>query len=284
MKVSFEATPAAGVSASQPLFPNRAGVYTTADNRLTPTNVTYHQGAGTADVLFSASPGGSVFGGSKQAVDYRSTARSGVIVAPDEGYVFAGWRHDDYTSLRGATIPAASGIMTYDTLTIYGDVELHAVFKPEEYTVNYHLHNGVNAATNPAIYTIETEMITLAPAQKAGDEFIGWTGSNGEMPQMVVTIPQGSVGEREYFANYLLSGCEDGSALGEKDEIWSAGNTLYVETVNKGSIIRIYTTEGMLQRVYTAVNEGMSTFRLQRGIYVVTINNSVGTKVTVKSN
>jgi len=281
--VSYEATPESGVSASQPLFPNKAWVRT-PDNLLTPTNVTYHQGAGVAVVTFSASTGGSIFGASTQAVDYRSKAHSGVIVAPDEGYTFVGWQHETYISLRGETIPAAFGIMHYDTLTIHGDVKLHAVFKPEKYAVRYHLNNGVNAATNPAIYTIETEMITLAPAQKSGDEFIGWTGSNSDMPQMVVTIPQGSIGEREYFANYLLSGCEDESILKEKDEIWSADNTLYVETVKKESVIRIYTTEGVLQRVYTAVNEGMSTFRLTRGIYVVTINNSVGTKVVIKSN
>jgi hypothetical protein len=131
MDVSFDAVPVAGACASQPLFLNQAWVLT-PDNRLTPTNYTYHQGAGVAAVTFSASLGGSIFGAAVQVVDYRSTARPGVIVAPDSGYVFAGWQHDAYTSLRGDTIPAASGIMQYDALTIHGNVELHAVFTPSE--------------------------------------------------------------------------------------------------------------------------------------------------------
>jgi hypothetical protein len=43
-----------------------------------------------------------------------------------------GWRHDEYVSLKGEVIKADSGIMHYDALTVYGNVELHAVFEPEE--------------------------------------------------------------------------------------------------------------------------------------------------------
>jgi hypothetical protein len=132
--VSFRATPAPGVSASQPLFPNQAWVTTSefdVPNPQTPTNYTYHHGAGIAMVYFSASPGGSIFGDSGQAVDYRSTALPGVIVAPDSGYYFVGWQHEAYISLRGDSIPAASGIERYEDIEIHGDVELHAVFAPE---------------------------------------------------------------------------------------------------------------------------------------------------------
>jgi hypothetical protein len=137
--VIYRATPAAGVSASQPLFPNRAWV-TTFENEspqyITPTNYTYHQGAGVAVVSFSASLGGTIFGATSQAVDYRSTASTGVLVAPDSGYIFAGWKHEAYTSLRGEVIPAAEGITRYEELEILGDIELHAVFEPDLPKVN----------------------------------------------------------------------------------------------------------------------------------------------------
>jgi uncharacterized repeat protein (TIGR01451 family) len=131
-EVSYVTTPVFGVSASQPLFPNQAWMTTSefGNSKVTPTNRTYHQGAGIALVTFSASLGGSIFGGSAQTVDFRTTAARGVIVVPDSGYVFVGWMHNAYTSLRGDYIPAAYGIMQYEDLIIHGDVELHAVFEP----------------------------------------------------------------------------------------------------------------------------------------------------------
>jgi uncharacterized repeat protein (TIGR01451 family) len=160
--ISYKATPISGVCASQPLFINRAWVTTSEFDapKLTATNAVYHQGAGIAIVTFSASLGGSiigsdVFSGSTsggnisgdaikddvsgysasgyltQAVDYSSTVRSGVLAVPDSGYIFVGWRHDAYVSLRGDSIPSAEGISHYEELKILGDITLQAVFLPE---------------------------------------------------------------------------------------------------------------------------------------------------------
>jgi uncharacterized repeat protein (TIGR01451 family) len=129
VKVRFEATPKEGASATQPLYVNRAWVQT-SDTLYVHTNSTYHQGAGVAIITFSAAGGGSIFNAERQALDYRTTPRAGVVVVPDSGYVFAGWQHDAYVSLRGEQIPAASGVMHLDSLVIYGDVELRANFVP----------------------------------------------------------------------------------------------------------------------------------------------------------
>jgi uncharacterized repeat protein (TIGR01451 family) len=132
----FKAQTQSGSVASQPLFVNSAWV-TVSDTILVPTDSsTYHQGAGVAAVIFSSGAGGFIFNSDVQAVDYRSTPRSGVIVVPDDGYKFVGWSHDAYVSLRGIEIPASDGIMHYDTLTIYGNVELHAVFAPTSTATN----------------------------------------------------------------------------------------------------------------------------------------------------
>jgi len=65
----------------------------------------------------------------------RSSPAGGVVIVPDEGYRFAGWSHGDYTSLSGAAIKAQEGIMHYDTLIVYGDVELRAHFVPIEASI-----------------------------------------------------------------------------------------------------------------------------------------------------
>ncbi|MDR1674926.1 MAG: DUF11 domain-containing protein, partial [Tannerella sp.] len=132
--LTYEATPASGACASQPMYINYAwvsavmGVNDTLHIR---TNDTYHQGAGVSIVTFSASAGGQLFNAGEQALDYRTSPRAGVLIVPDNGYRFAGWSHDEYYSLRGERIPADSGIMYYDSLVIYGDVRLRADFVPE---------------------------------------------------------------------------------------------------------------------------------------------------------
>jgi hypothetical protein len=129
--ISYEVTPESGVSASQPMYINHAWVQV-SDTIDVMTNKTYHQGAGVSIVTFSALLGGSIYNAEAQALDYRTMPRSCIIVAPDSGYCFAGWRHDEYVSLKGEVIRADSGIMHYEDIVIYGNVELHAVFEPDK--------------------------------------------------------------------------------------------------------------------------------------------------------
>ena len=68
------------------------------------------------------------------------------------------------------------------------------------YVIKYNLNGGV--ADNPIIYTEETETFTLNNPTRDGYEFIGWTGTDIEELTMVVTIPKGSKGGREYTANW----------------------------------------------------------------------------------
>jgi uncharacterized repeat protein (TIGR02543 family)/uncharacterized repeat protein (TIGR01451 family) len=285
VRVSFKALLASGVSASQPMFVNRAWI-TAGDTIHLPTvNSTYHQGAGVSVVTFSApAKGGDILNATPQALDYRTAPRTGVLAVPDEGYTFTGWSHDTYTSLRGEHIAARTGIMHYDTLTIYGTVELRAVFAPEQYPLRYHLHGGENAEGNPPAYTVESDVITLGAPHKANDVFTGWTGANGNDPQPSVTIPHGSTGERDYYANYLYSGREaiEPQPSIPEDKIWSSGDELYIRTAKAGSIARIYTPDGVLREQRTLLSAGMTKIRLDPGVYIVTLNNSAGQKIIIK--
>ena len=296
--VRFIATPLPGAVASQPMFENHAWIQT-ADT-IIPTNDTWHQGADVSRVTFSAGFGGNIYNATEQALDYRTTPRSGIVIVPDEGYRFAGWSHADYLSLRGNLITAQSGIMLYDTLTVYGDVELHANFDPEQYPITYHLNGGhfpsVIARDAPPViardeaiysqFSIESPSITLVAPEKAGDIFTGWTGSNGDEPQLTVTIPTGSTGEKIYFANYLLSGRDEIDVqpqLTQSDDlVWVVKNELFVRTTRAGSILRIYSLEGVLQRQHTILQPGETKYKLANGLYIVTLNNTLGQKVMIR--
>jgi len=284
--VTFKATPQSGSVASQPLFINKAIitiVRSPGDSTMVPSNGTYHQGAGISLITFSAGLGGNIYNAGDQALDFMTTPSAGIIIAPDEGYRFTGWSHGNYVSLRGATIKAQEGIMLYDTLTIYGNVKLHANFEPEEYPIEYYLNGSDNAKNNPVKYTIKTGTIALEAPQKTGDIFVGWTGSNGDEPQSDVNIQNGSTGELTFYANFLNSGREDvEEATVNEDKAWAVKEDLYVQTSKAGSIVRIFSTEGILRLQRTIVTPGTSLIKLQRGIYIVTINNNTGQKVLIE--
>jgi uncharacterized repeat protein (TIGR01451 family) len=129
-KVRFEAIPDMDVCASQPLLINYAWIRVSDTISISTANNTYHQGADAALVTFSSMSGGAIYNAKNQSVEYKRSVVDNILIVPDEGYVFAGWSHDDYISLRGEQIKARSGIMHCDTLTIYGSVELTAHFIP----------------------------------------------------------------------------------------------------------------------------------------------------------
>ncbi|MDR2473545.1 MAG: hypothetical protein LBD53_08330 [Tannerella sp.] len=43
----------------------------------------------------------------------------------------------------------------------------------------------------------------------------------------------------------------------------------------------MYTTDGVLYKQQTILNTGITTINLPRGIYICTLNNGIGTKVTL---
>lgn len=69
----------------------------------------------------------------------------------------------------------------------------------EVYQITYTDADGVD---NPTEYTVETSDIVLQSPVREGYDFIGWTGTNGDIPQRQVSIPQGSTGDRQYTAHW----------------------------------------------------------------------------------
>lgn len=75
------------------------------------------------------------------------------------------------------------------------------------YKITYDLAGGeiITVPFNPSTYTVETETFTLTNPWRTAYTFIGWTGSNGDIPQTVVNIVKGSTGDKNFTANWAIN-------------------------------------------------------------------------------
>ncbi|MBP5308092.1 MAG: InlB B-repeat-containing protein, partial [Clostridia bacterium] len=115
-----------------------------------------------------------------------------VLLPPSEReyYDFIGWQSDGEAI---ETIESGS----------FGDLTLVAVWRPVEFGVSYELHGAVNAESNPAVYTVESEF-TLEDPVKNGYEFTGWSGTSIDGTDKDVTVSAGSHGARAYEAHFEI--------------------------------------------------------------------------------
>ena len=123
-----------------------------------------------------------------------------IIIPKKDGYLFKGY----YTAKKSGTqVINDSGTILNDKTTLFSnDSILYAHWDLINYDIGYNLNGG--SAKNPISYSVESDDITLKNPSKTGYEFIGWTGSNGEVPQKNITILKGSTGNKNYVANYNL--------------------------------------------------------------------------------
>lgn len=112
------------------------------------------------------------------------------------GYVFKGWYNgnvkvsDDLSFIY--TMPNKDTVLTAKTT-------------PINYTISYNLNGGAVVVSNPTSYNIETPTFALHNPTKLGYVFVGWTGSNGTIPQKAVSIYKGSTGNKSYKANWTAA-------------------------------------------------------------------------------
>ena len=109
------------------------------------------------------------------------------------GYTFKGWTGSNGTTPQ-TTVQITKGSIGAKTYT--------ANWTPITYTITYDYAKG--EGNNPATYTVETPTFQLA-VTRLGYTFLGWTGSNGDVPQTVVNIATGSTGDRNYTANWAIN-------------------------------------------------------------------------------
>ena len=110
------------------------------------------------------------------------------------GYIFLGWTGEGITEPQEIIeIPQGST----------GDRTYTANWQVIEYTITLLDMDG--AGTSEAlVYTVE-QPVTLPTPTREGYAFLGWTVNSDMAPQLTVVLPQGSIGNRTYTANWELT-------------------------------------------------------------------------------
>ena len=103
-----------------------------------------------------------------------------------DGYKFENWNSGETTKEI--------------TFTILENTTKEPIYSVIDYDITYNLDDG--SATNPSTYNINTDTFTLNNPSKTKYVFTGWTGSNGDTPELSVSIPKGSFGNKEFTAHY----------------------------------------------------------------------------------
>ena len=111
------------------------------------------------------------------------------------GYEFVG-----YSSSDNGEVEYTNHI---DDVGKINNKKLYAKWEIINYSIKYNLNDGslLNQKTS---YTVE-ENFTLPHPEKRGYDFIGWTGTDLSSITKNVTIPKGTVGDRNYTANWNVT-------------------------------------------------------------------------------
>ena len=119
-----------------------------------------------------------------------------------------------------------------------------------EYRIEYEL-NGGTVSGNPSSYTNVSDTFTLNNPTKQGYTFIGWTGSNGNIPQKEVRIEKGSTGDRKYIANWQVNGY---TVTYDYKTNGGSSTTKSTETVNYGERVDLTPTATKAGYVFVGWN------------------------------
>lgn len=145
---------------------------------------------------------------------YSSESSETLLKNPTKpGYKFVGWTGTDL--VNPVPLVIISPNMTGD-LFYKANWEKNEELTLQTYTITYDLDGGDAFLANPTEYTSDTENFTLNPPAKNGYTFAGWTGSNGNTPETIVTIWQGTTGNLNYKANWIVN--DDGGDGGSDDD------------------------------------------------------------------
>ena len=110
------------------------------------------------------------------------------------GYNFKGW-----TGSNGKTPERSVSIYNGST----GDKNYKAHWEPVSFSISYELNGGYFAQGNKEEYSVETDTFMLNNPTRDGYIFAGWTGSNGNIPNINVSVPKGSTGALVFKANWV---------------------------------------------------------------------------------
>lgn len=188
-----------------PVYDDFAAVYSPADY-----TVTYSCGdaTGTPPVAATAT--------------YKSDFSVAANTCSKTGHLFIGWRvsgtndtkgqNNQFTWLYTENKTFTPVWITPDWQNInntrYADVcpyysDFVAVFTPSPvHNITYDMDGGTNYSGAPADYTVGNGATINGMPTRTGYVFTGWTGSNGNTPELTVTIGTSDTGDKSYTANW----------------------------------------------------------------------------------
>lgn len=108
-----------------------------------------------------------------------------------ENYDFIGWSLSSDPAVKETIIKKGST----------GDRKYVAKWTAKEFKITYNLDGGTLHGEQNT-FTMDSPTFELNTPSKAGYTFLGWTGSNGDTPERLVMIENGSVGDKTYTANW----------------------------------------------------------------------------------
>ena len=120
------------------------------------------------------------------------------------GYTFVDWT---ITSVDPIIIPNGNIIPASTT----GNLTCVANWSAINYTISYTYDGGVPPSTpNPNGYTVaDLPLAIVNQPTKSGHTFVGWTGSNGSVPETAVTVPVNTTGNLTYDAKWSFQFADD---------------------------------------------------------------------------
>ena len=112
------------------------------------------------------------------------------------GYTFIGW-----FDINGKQYTDRNGV----SFSVWDETSNKTLYAQwiENYTITYNLDGGT--ASNKTSYNIEISTFTLNNPTRTGYTFIGWTGANGDVPELNVSVEFGTVGNLEFTANWAIN-------------------------------------------------------------------------------
>ena len=97
-----------------------------------------------------------------------------------DGYTFDGWFWDENVWANPITAESLANTDITENMTLY------AKFSPANYSITY--QNTLDAENgNPAVFTVESEDITLLPLRKEDYRFVSWKDESGEVITVLST-------------------------------------------------------------------------------------------------
>jgi uncharacterized repeat protein (TIGR02543 family) len=130
-------------------------------------------------------------GGSPASAAAVTKVGGGTVSLPADptraGYTFGGW----FTAKDGGETAFAA------TTSVTANITVYAKWTLVSYTITYTFNSGTNFDDNPAEYTIESALITLAAPTCTGYAFGGWYAEAG-FTNTVTEIAAGNTGDKAF--------------------------------------------------------------------------------------